>query len=48
MEVKLGYRDMEDGPSDWKLLAESVVSRKLGCTIEEEQVMYGLALFLTF
>lgn len=37
MEVKLGYRDMEDGPSDWKLLAESVVSRKLGCTIEEEQ-----------
>ena len=46
MEVKLGYRDMDDGPSDWKLLAESVVTRKLGCTIEEEQVTSEFSSFL--
>ncbi|CAI9739344.1 Hypothetical predicted protein [Octopus vulgaris] len=37
MEVKLGYRDLHEGPTDWKLLAESVETRKLDCSIDEEQ-----------
>ncbi|GAB1606287.1 protein wntless-like [Argonauta hians] len=37
MEVKLAYRDLHEAPTDWKLLAESVETRKLDCTIDEDQ-----------